>query len=148
LCCMGRPVLMGAHGLGQLTKLANQMIVGTTIGVIAEAFSLVEKGGADPAKLIEVLAGGYADSTILRLDGRRMADRDVRIRGRSSTQLKDLNNAMRAAEQVGSPTPYTALTAQLFSALLQQHGDIDHSGIVLAFVHNAKLSRDSQATIS
>jgi len=72
----------------------------------------------------------------------------VRIRGRSSTQLKDLNNAMRAAEQVGSPTPYTALTAQLFSALLQQHGDIDHSGIVLAFVHNAKLSRDSQATIS
>jgi len=148
LRCMGRPVLMGAHGLGQLTKLANQMIVGTTIGVIAEAFSLVEKGGADPAKLIEVLAGGYADSTILRLDGRRMADRDVRIRGRSSTQLKDLNNAMRAAEQVGSPTPYTALTAQLFSALLQQHGDIDHSGIVLAFVHNAKLSRDSQAIIS
>jgi hypothetical protein len=55
---------------------------------------------------------------------------------------------MRAAEQVGSPTPYTALTAQLFSALLQQHGDIDHSGIVLAFVHDAKLSRDSQATIS
>lgn len=133
LRCMGRPVLMGAQGSGQLAKLANQMIVGTTIGVVAEALSLIEKGGANPAKLIEALAGGYADSTILRVHGRRMVDKDFRVSGRSSSQLKDLHNALRAAEQAGSPMPYTELSARLFTSLLQQHGDIDHSGVVLAF---------------
>jgi 2-hydroxy-3-oxopropionate reductase len=130
LRCMGRPVLMGAHGTGQLAKLANQMIVGTTIGVVAEALSLVAKGGANPAKLIEALAGGYADSTILRIHGRRMVDENFEVSGRSSSQLKDLHNALRAAQDTGASMPYTQLSAQLFTSLIEQHGDIDHSGIV------------------
>jgi 2-hydroxy-3-oxopropionate reductase len=130
LRCMGRPVLMGAHGTGQLAKLANQMIVGTTIGVVAEALSMVEKGGANPAMLIEALAGGYADSTILRIHGRRMVDRNFAVSGRSSSQLKDLHNALRAARDVGASMPYTQLSAQLFMSLIEHHGDIDHSGIV------------------
>ncbi|WP_060857204.1 NAD(P)-dependent oxidoreductase [Caballeronia sordidicola] len=133
LRCMGRPVLMGAHGTGQLAKLANQMIVGTTIGVVAEALSLVAKGGANPAMLIEALAGGYADSTILRIHGRRMVDKNFEVSGRSSTQLKDLHNALRAAQEAGAAMPYTELSAQRFTSLLQQHGDIDHSGVVLTF---------------
>jgi 2-hydroxy-3-oxopropionate reductase len=130
LRCMGRPVLMGAHGTGQLAKLANQMIVGTTIGVVAEALSLVAKGGANPAMLIEALAGGYADSTILRIHGRRMVDENFEVSGRSSSQLKDLHNALRAAQDAGASMPYTQLSAQLFTSLIEQHGDIDHSGIV------------------
>jgi len=130
LRCMGRPVLMGAHGAGQLAKLANQMIVGTTIGVVAEALSLVAKGGANPAMLIEALAGGYADSTILRIHGHRMVDENFEVSGRSSSQLKDLRNALRAAQDAGASMPYTELSAQLFTSLIEQHGDIDHSGIV------------------
>jgi len=130
LRCMGRPVLMGAHGTGQLAKLANQMIVGTTIGVVAEALSLVAKGGANPAMLIEALAGGYADSTILRIHGRRMVDKNFEVSGRSSSQLKDLQNALRAAQDVGASMPYTQLSAQLFTSLIAHHGDIDHSGVV------------------
>lgn len=134
LSVMGNPVLMGGHGAGQLAKLANQMIVGTTIAVVAEAMALVEKGGADPARLIAALAGGYADSTILRIHGKRMAERDFRVSGRTSTQLKDLNNALRAGRESGSFMPFTAMSAQLFTTNLQHAGDIDHSGILHIFL--------------
>lgn len=131
LTCMGRPTLVGPHGSGQLTKLANQVIVGATIGAVAEALLLARRGGADPAKVIAALAGGFADSPILRLHGARMVERDYAPRGRSATHLKDLANAIDAANATGSPTPYAHLTAGLFDALLNHDGDVDHSGLML-----------------
>ena len=73
---LGRATLVGGHGAGQLAKLANQMIVGVTIGVVAEALLLCEKSGVDPAKVMQALAGGAADSRILRMHGQRMIERD------------------------------------------------------------------------
>lgn len=130
LACLGRPVRVGPHGCGQLAKLANQVIVGSTIGAVAEALLLARRGGADPASVIEALAGGFADSPILRLHGQRMVESDYQVRGRSQTQLKDLNNAIIAADRSGAPTPYAHLTAELFSELISQDGDIDHSGVM------------------
>ena len=128
--CLGRPVRVGPEGSGQLAKLANQIIVGATIGAVAEALLLARRGGADPASVIQALAGGFADSPILRLHGQRMVDGDYQTRGRSQTHLKDLNNAIPAAGQSGTPTPYSQLTADLFKDLISHDGDIDHSGLM------------------
>jgi 3-hydroxyisobutyrate dehydrogenase-like beta-hydroxyacid dehydrogenase len=69
---MGRPVHVGPAGSGQLAKLANQMIVGTTIAAVAEALAMVTRGGADPGRVRAALMGGFADSRVLDLHGARM----------------------------------------------------------------------------
>ena len=74
LKAMGNPTLVGPIGSGQVSKLANQIVVGVTIGAVAEAITLCEKAGADPKKLIKALSGGWADSKILQTHGKRMID--------------------------------------------------------------------------
>jgi 2-hydroxy-3-oxopropionate reductase len=129
---MGRPVHVGPHGAGQLAKLANQIIVGVTIGAVAEALLLAQRGGADPAKVREALRGGFAESRILELHGQRMVERDFVTKGRSVTHLKDLDNALDAAERLAlNAVPYTALTADLFRGLIGHAGDLDHSGLLV-----------------
>ncbi len=137
LSCMGRPTRVGAHGAGQLAKLANQIIVGATIGAVAEALLFARRGGADPASVIAALTGGFADSQILRVHGARMVDGDYTTRGRSETHLKDLNNAISTAHNSGSPTPYAQLTAELLAALIRREGDLDHSALMREFEHRA-----------
>ncbi|WP_414475530.1 NAD(P)-dependent oxidoreductase [Microvirga sp. M2] len=129
---MGRPVHVGPHGAGQLAKLANQIIVGVTIGAVAEALLLAQRGGADPARVREALRGGFAESRILDLHGQRMVERDFITKGRSVTHLKDLDNALDAAERLAlDAIPYTALTADLFRGLIANTGDLDHSGLLV-----------------
>ncbi|MGY2049708.1 NAD(P)-dependent oxidoreductase [Methylobacterium sp. JK268] len=132
LQAMGRPVHVGPHGAGQLAKLANQIIVGVTIGAVAEALLLAQRGGADPAKVREALRGGFAESRVLDLHAERMIARDFTTRGRSVTHLKDLDNALDAGRRLAlDATPYTALTADLFRGLLDHAGDLDHSGLLV-----------------
>jgi 2-hydroxy-3-oxopropionate reductase len=132
LRAMGRPVHVGPHGAGQLAKLANQIIVGVTIGAVAEALLLAERGGADPARVREALRGGFAESRVLDLHGQRMIDRDFATRGRSVTHLKDLDNALDAANRLDLPeVPYTALTADLLRGLIGHAGDLDHSALLV-----------------
>jgi 3-hydroxyisobutyrate dehydrogenase-like beta-hydroxyacid dehydrogenase len=129
---MGRPVHVGPAGSGQLAKLANQIIVGVTIGAVAEALLLAKRGGADPARVREALRGGFAESRILELHGQRMVDRDFATKGRSVTHLKDLDNAIEAAGRLDLQTiPYAALTADLFRGLLANAGDLDHAGLLV-----------------
>ena len=129
---MGRPVHVGPQGAGQLAKLANQIIVGVTIGAVAEALLLAQRGGADPAKVREALRGGFAESRILELHGQRMVERDFATKGRSVTHLKDLDNALDAAGRLAlDDVPYTALTADLFRGLIENAGDLDHSGLLV-----------------
>ena len=129
---MGRPTHVGPHGAGQLAKLANQIIVGVTIGAVAEALLLAKKGGADPAKVREALRGGFAESRILDLHGQRMVERDFVTKGRSVTHLKDLDNALDAADRLGvEATPFTTATADLFRGLLANAGDLDHSALLV-----------------
>ncbi len=126
----GRATHVGPHGTGQLTKLANQMIVGITIGAISEALLLCEKGGANMGKVKEAITGGFADSRILQVHGQRMVERDFAPRARMSVQLKDMRNALATAEEVGFDAPITALFEQLYADGID-HGltDLDHSGL-------------------
>ncbi len=126
----GRATHVGPHGAGQLTKLANQMIVGGTIGVVAEALLLASRGGADMAKVREAILGGFADSRILQLHGERMARRDFAPRGRLSVQLKDMRNAVDCAQETGMDAPIVSFFEQLY-AQAESHGlgDLDHSGL-------------------
>ena len=82
LKAMGNPTLVGPVGSGQVSKLANQIIVGLTIGAVAEAITLCEKAGANPNKMIKALSGGWADSKILQTHGKRMIDKDFTPKGR------------------------------------------------------------------
>lgn len=127
---LGRATHVGPHGAGQLAKLANQMIVGITIGAVAEALLLAEKGGADMAKVREAIGGGFADSRILQLHGQRMLERDFAPRGRMTVQLKDLRNALATATEIGFDAPITALFEQLYAdSVAHGLGALDHSGL-------------------
>lgn len=126
----GRPTHVGPIGSGQLTKLANQMIVGATIGIVAEALLLCERGGAHMGKVKEAITGGFADSRILQVHGQRMVDRDFAPRARMTVQIKDLRNALATAAEVGFDAPITALFEKLYADGIE-HGlsDLDHAGL-------------------
>ena len=126
----GHSTHVGPVGAGQLAKLANQMIVGATIGVVAEALLLCERGGANMAKVREAITGGFADSRILQVHGKRMVERDFVPRGRMSVQLKDLRNALATANEIGFSAPITALFEQLYAQGIE-HGleDLDQSAL-------------------
>lgn len=129
---LGRATHVGPHGAGQLAKLANQMIVGITIGAVAEALLLAERGGADPAKVREALKGGFADSRILEVHGQRMVERDFAKRAAVTVQLKDLRNALATGAETGFDAPITQLFEQLYASTAE-HGwaDVDHAGLWL-----------------
>ncbi len=106
------------------------MIVGITIGAVAESLLLCARGGADMAKVKEAITGGFADSRILQVHGQRMVERDFAPRARMSVQLKDLRNALATAEEIGFDAPVTKLFEQLYADGIE-HGltDLDHAGL-------------------
>ena len=128
---MGRPTLVGPTGSGQVAKLANQMIVASTIGAVAEALVFAARAGADAALVRQALKGEFADSRILDLHGARMIARSFVPGGRTTNQIKDLENASRAALEQGMELPFAGKALELFKQLLQRHGDVDHSGLWL-----------------
>ncbi len=127
---LGHTVHVGPHGAGQLAKLANQMIVGITIGAVSEALLLCAKGGADMAKVREAIGGGFARSRILELHGQRMVERDFAPRATMTVQRKDMRNALDTASALGFQAPITELFERLYSEAID-HGlaDLDHSGL-------------------
>jgi len=128
LSAMGRATHVGPVGCGQLAKLANQAIVADTITAVAEALMLAERGGADPAKVREALAGGFADSKILQLHGQRMIERDFAKRGSVKNQLKDLDNIIGEATLCGLTLPVTSRVHELYKRLSADgHEGLDHS---------------------
>jgi len=127
---MGNPTLVGPISCGQITKLANQIIVGLTIGAVAEAVTLCEKAGVDPNKMIEALKGGWADSKILQTHGKRMIDKDFTPKGKTSTHLKDMNNILECAKNSNTELPISNLIKEMYKTLVKNgHGDEDHSSL-------------------
>jgi 2-hydroxy-3-oxopropionate reductase len=125
---LGRVTHVGPHGCGQLAKLANQMIVGMSIGAVAEALYFVERSGGDALKTIAALAGAWADSKILSLHGMRMAQRDFTKRATMRVQLKDLDNALTTAADL--QLPITTFVRSLYSnAVAQGDAELDHSAL-------------------
>ncbi len=127
---MGNPTLVGPVGCGQVSKLANQIIVGLAIGAVAEAVTLCEKAGADPKKMIKALSGGWADSKVLRTHGKRMIDKDFSPKGKTSSQLKDMNNILECANNYNTQLPISNLVKEMYKSLVENgHGEIDHSSL-------------------
>lgn len=146
LARLGRPVRVGPSGSGQLAKLCNQAIVGITIGAVAEALLLAAAGGADPAAVREALMGGFADSRILTLHGKRMLERDFVPGGKARTQVKDLDTILAAAAEAGVTLPLSAQVAELFKALVARGGGAwDHSALLLELEHRSPPARVGSA---
>ena len=127
---MGNPTLVGPIGSGQVSKLANQIIVGLTIGAVAEAVTLCEKAGADPNKMIKALSGGWADSKVLQTHGKRMINKDFTPKGRTSVHLKDMNNILECANNYNTHLPISNLVKEMYKSLVENgHGESDHSSL-------------------
>jgi len=127
---MGNPTLVGPVSSGQISKLANQIIVGVTIGAVAEAVTLCEKSGTNPNKMIEALSGGWADSKILQTHGKRMIDKDFTPKGKTTTQLKDMTNIVDAGKAVETHLPISSLIKEMYKDLVADgQGNTDHSSL-------------------
>ena len=133
---LGKCTRIGPVGSGQLAKLANQAIVGITIGAVSEALLLAAKGGADPAAVREALMGGFANSRILELHGQRMIDRDFAPGGPARIQLKDLRMILDEARAEGLTLPLSQQAHNGYLSLIANgHGEADHSGLLLELEH-------------
>jgi 2-hydroxy-3-oxopropionate reductase len=129
---MGKQIThVGAIGAGQVAKAANQVIVGLTISAVAEALHLAVRSGVDPAAVREALRGGFAWSRIMELHGQRMIDGEFQPGGKSTTQRKDLQQALEQAAEVGARMPVTELVRDLYDELIARgDGDLDHSALI------------------
>ena len=129
---MGTVTHVGPSGMGQLTKLANQMIVGTTIAAVAEAFLLAKRGGADLSAVREALCGGFADSAILRAHGNRMLQENFAPGAPSVYQLKDLRTAQQFAEKSHLDLPVLSTVTRLYEEMCgTELRGLDHSALYL-----------------
>ena len=125
--------LVGQNGVGQTTKVANQIVVALTIEAVGEALVFASKAGADPSKVRQALMGGLAQSRILEVHGERMIKRTFDPGFRIELHQKDLSLALQGAKSLGVSLPNTSSTQELFNASTA-HGDsgLDHSGLVKA----------------
>ena len=130
---MGKNIVhIGEPGAGQTTKACNQMIVGMTIQAVAEAFALAQKAGVDLEKMREVLLGGFAQSRILDLHGKRMIDRNFNPGFKIKLHKKDMGIALQTGEAFSVPLKGTALVAaQMEAAVAQGNGELDHSSLFM-----------------
>jgi 2-hydroxy-3-oxopropionate reductase len=122
---------MGNSGAGQVTKLANQLIVAQTIDAVAQALRLAELSGVDSAKVREALLGGFAESRILQLHGQRMVERNFVAGGRAVLQLKDVHLICQLAQMVGFESSTLDNCRSQWERLVYQEGlgELDHSGL-------------------
>ena len=129
---MGRPQRVGPVGSGQVAKLCNQLIVGATLNVVAEALLLAEAAGADPAAVREAIRGGFAGSRILEVHGQRMLERNFVPGGQVKSQLKDLRNVLAAAQAAGLTLPVTELVTRQYETIEHSLPTADHAAALLA----------------
>lgn len=132
LAVMGRPTLVGPAGCGQIAKLCNQLIVGGTLNIVAEALLLAQAGGADPTAVRAAIRGGFAESRILEVHGQRMLDRNFMPGGQVKSQFKDLENVLIAANNAGLRLPVTELVTENYQQVLQRAPQADQSAVLLA----------------
>jgi 2-hydroxy-3-oxopropionate reductase len=131
---MGKNIVrVGEAGAGQVAKACNQIVVALTIQAAAEALTLARKAGVDPAVVRDALLGGFAQSRVLDVHGRRIIERTFEPGFKVRLHRKDLAIALQTGRESGTPLLATAQTAQLMDALLARGGgELDHSALVLA----------------
>jgi 3-hydroxyisobutyrate dehydrogenase-like beta-hydroxyacid dehydrogenase len=132
LNAMGRATHVGPVGCGQLAKLCNQLIVGGTLNIVAEALLLAQAGGANPSAVRDALRGGFAESRILEVHGQRMLDRNFMPGGQVKSQHKDMENILAAADESNVSLPLAQLITKNYQSLIESSPLADQSAILLA----------------
>ncbi|RNC29628.1 MAG: 2-hydroxy-3-oxopropionate reductase [Candidatus Dichloromethanomonas elyunquensis] len=135
LKCMGASaVLCGDVGAGNVTKLANQIIVAVNIAAMSEALVLATKAGVDPESVYKAIRGGLAGSTVLDAKAPLVMARKFDPGFRMNLHIKDLNNILETGHEVGAPLPLSASVMEMMQSLKGDgHGDKDHGGLVLFY---------------
>ena len=135
--CIGKNIVhVGDSGAGQVAKACNQIMTGMGVMAVAEALCFASKAGADPAKVREALLGGFAYSKILENHGQRMIDRNFKPGFKSWMHQKDLNIVMQSAHELGLMLPGSAMTAQMFNAMVGSGLGEEDSIAVLKLLEN------------
>ena len=125
---LGTPNYVGKPSSGQAAKLANQIIVGITIGAVSEAIILSKKLGLKPINVLKALKGGWADSKILQTHGLRMIKEDFKARGKVASQLKDMENILNTAKMNKINLPLSMIIRNLYKKLSKKgYDNLDHS---------------------
>jgi 2-hydroxy-3-oxopropionate reductase len=128
---MGKPVLCGPLGSGQIVKACNQILVAVTIAGVSEAITLGAKAGVDPIKIVQVLGGGLARCGILENRGERMVKGDFNPGFRMRLHYKDLNIIMKSGNDYKVPLPVTSVVHELWTnAMVKDRGELDHTGLL------------------
>lgn len=134
-------ILVGDTGSGSVTKLANQIIVNTTIAAVSEALVLATKAGADPEKVYQAIRSGLAGSAVLDAKAPMMYNRNFQPGGKISINRKDIRNVIDTAHELNVPVPLSSQLFEIFQVLnVAGHMDDDHSGIVQYFEQLAKVT--------
>ena len=121
----------GPVGAGNVTKLANQIMVACNIAAMGEALTLATKAGLDPEVVFNAVKGGLAGSTVLNAKAPMVIARNFKPGFRINLHQKDLRNALLAAESMKVSLPFTSLVQQMLMALMNDgKGNLDHSAIV------------------
>ena len=120
LSTMGKVTYVGKTGSGQIAKLANQAIVGITIGAVSEALILSEAAGANPKAVREAIKTGFAGSPILENHGNRILNSNFKAGGKCSTQLKDMQNIVEASKDYNIHLPISNKIKKLYSMIVKQ----------------------------
>ncbi|MBM3960138.1 MAG: 2-hydroxy-3-oxopropionate reductase [SAR202 cluster bacterium] len=124
-------VLCGEHGAGNVTKLANQIVVAANIYAVAEALVLAQKAGLNPETVFKAIRGGLAGSTVMEAKAPMMFNRNFKPGFRIELHFKDLNNVMETARDYQIPLPMSAYLQQVTAALVNSgKGKLDHSGLL------------------
>ena len=132
LLCMGSSaVLVGDIGSGNITKLANQIIVALNIAAMSEALVLAKKAGVDPEKVYQAIRGGLAGSTVLDAKAPMVMQRNFKPGFRIELHIKDLMNALDTAHEIGVPTLLTSQVMEILQVLKAEGKEKeDHCGII------------------
>jgi 2-hydroxy-3-oxopropionate reductase len=124
-------VLCGEVGAGGFTKLANQICVAANINGLAEALVLTSKAGLNPETVFNAIKGGLAGSNVMNAKAPMMFERNFQAGFRIELHLKDINNVMDTAQQMGVPLQMSAQLQQMLQALFNEgNGTDDHAGIL------------------
>ena len=132
LAMMGGSVtLVGDIGSGNLTKLANQIIVALNIAAVSEALVLAVKAGVDPERVYQAIRGGLAGSTVLDAKAPLMMKGNFKPGFRIGLHIKDIQNALDTAHELGVPIPLSSQVMEIMQALrVDGKAGNDHGGIV------------------
>lgn len=136
----GSVVLTGSIGAGNVTKLANQIIVAINIAAMSEALVLASKAGVEPELVYKAIRGGLAGSTVLDAKAPLVLDRKFNPGFKINLHIKDLNNVLETSHEIGVPLPLTSAVMEMMQALkVDGMGDLDHGSLIRYYEKMAKI---------